>query len=61
VLVSPGDELDVGVPAIIVEAMKMENELRADAAGTVASVAVAVGDTVEAGQVLCEVVAHQAS
>jgi biotin carboxyl carrier protein len=61
VLVKPGDELDVGTPAVIVEAMKMENELHADAAGTVASVSVAEGDTVDAGQVLCELVSHPAS
>jgi biotin carboxyl carrier protein len=61
VLVKPGDELDVGTPAVIVEAMKMENELHADTAGTVASVGVAEGDTVDAGQVLCEIVSHPAS
>jgi biotin carboxyl carrier protein len=61
VLVKPGDQLDVGTPAIIVEAMKMENELHADAAGTVTSVSVAEGDTVDAGQVLCELVSHPAS
>jgi len=61
VLVKPGDRLDVGTPAVIVEAMKMENELHADAAGTVASVSVAEGDTVDAGQVLCEIVGHPAS
>lgn len=61
VLVQPGDRLDVGTPAVIVEAMKMENELHADAAGTVASVRVAEGDTVDAGQILCEIVSHPAS
>ena len=32
----------------------MENEVRAPAAGVVRRVAVATGDTVEAGQLLCE-------
>jgi biotin carboxyl carrier protein len=47
VLVAPGDEVAVGQPVLVVEAMKMENELKAKTAGTVAEVHVAVGDTVE--------------
>lgn len=61
ILVEPGQEVGAGDPVIIVEAMKMENELQADAAGTVESVAVAQGDTVDAGQVLCKIAAHAAS
>jgi len=37
---------------IIVEAMKMENELRAPRAGTVSEVKVAEGSSVEAGAIL---------
>jgi biotin carboxyl carrier protein len=55
ILVSVGEAVALGAPAIIVEAMKMENELHAPTAGTVASVAVAEGDTVDAGQVLIEI------
>jgi len=49
VLVAPGDEVERGAPLIVMEAMKMENELRAAGAGRVAEVLVAAGDTVEAG------------
>jgi biotin carboxyl carrier protein len=38
----------------IVEAMKMENELRAEAAGRVVRIAVKTGDTVNKDQVLIE-------
>ena len=48
IMVQPGDELSVGQPVLIIEAMKMENELRAKAAGTVTEVHVAVGAAVEA-------------
>ncbi|KIG12414.1 Methylcrotonyl-CoA carboxylase biotin-containing subunit [Enhygromyxa salina] len=54
ILVGVGDHVEPGAPAIIVEAMKMENELHAPAAGVVRSVAVAEGDTVDAGQLLIE-------
>lgn len=48
IMVQPGDELAVGQPVLIIEAMKMENELRAKAAGTVTEVHVAPGAAVEA-------------
>ena len=51
-LVSAGDEVQAKQPVIVVEAMKMENELRAPKAGTVKDVAVAAGASVEAGRVL---------
>ena len=43
------------VPVVVVEAMKMENELAAPRAGRVARVAVSEGDSVEAGKVLVEI------
>lgn len=54
VLVREGDPVDRGAPVIIVEAMKMENELAAAAAGSIKRLLVAEGDRVEAGQLLCE-------
>jgi len=54
VTVKPGDEVEPGRPLVVLEAMKMENELTADQAGRVAAVRVAHGDTVEAGAVLVE-------
>ena len=52
VKVSAGDRVSSGQSLIVLEAMKMENEIFAPSAGTVASVNVSKGDTVEAGKVL---------
>ena len=41
--------VEAGQRLLAIEAMKMENEVRAARAGTVESVAVAVGQTVELG------------
>ncbi len=57
VLVATGDQVEADAPLLIVEAMKMENEVRSPAAGIVRSIAVAAGDTVEAGQPLCDIAA----
>lgn len=54
VLVQPGESVVRGAPVVIVEAMKMENELAAAVAGTIKRVLVREGDRVEAGQLLCE-------
>lgn len=47
-----GDSVKKGDVIILLEAMKMENEIVASQDGVIASVNVAVGDTVEAGDVL---------
>ncbi len=47
VVVGPGDVVEAGAALIVVEAMKMENEIKAKAAGKVAGVHVSVGDAVE--------------
>lgn len=47
VLVGKGDEVVAGQPLLVVEAMKMENEVRAKAACRVAEVHVEAGATVE--------------
>jgi biotin carboxyl carrier protein len=52
VLVAPGDEVERRQPVVVVEAMKMENELRSPKAGRVKDVAVTPGMSVEAGRVL---------
>jgi biotin carboxyl carrier protein len=52
VLVTPGDSVETGQTLLAVEAMKMQNELRAPRAGTIVRVAAAVGATVEVGDVL---------
>lgn len=52
--VAEGDEVRAGQPLVVMEAMKMENELRSPAAGRVRSVAARVGAAVEKGAVLVE-------
>jgi biotin carboxyl carrier protein len=47
VLVAKGDSVTVGQGLVVLEAMKMENEVRARTAGTVAEVHVASGAAVE--------------
>ncbi len=46
VLVSPGDTVEEGDVMIILEAMKMETEVRAPKAGTIGEVFIKVGDAV---------------
>ncbi|MFW6051855.1 MAG: biotin/lipoyl-containing protein [Myxococcota bacterium] len=52
ILVKAGDEVAPGDPLVVVEAMKMENELRAEAGGKIASVEVNEGQNVESNAVL---------
>jgi pyruvate carboxylase subunit B len=49
-----GDTVEAGQGVVVMEAMKMENELRATAAGRVRSVSAAAGTAVEKGMVLVE-------
>jgi biotin carboxyl carrier protein len=52
VLVKSGDEVHPRQGLVVVEAMKMENELRATRAGRVRNVFVSEGQSVEAGTAL---------
>ena len=52
--VSVGDQVQAGQGLVVMEAMKMENELRAAAAGTVKRVHVSPGTAVEKGALLLE-------
>lgn len=52
VRVAVGDRVEAGQGVVVMEAMKMENELRATAAGVVKSVEVEAGTAVEKGAVL---------
>jgi acetyl-CoA/propionyl-CoA carboxylase biotin carboxyl carrier protein len=56
VAVAEGDEVESGQVLCIVEAMKMENEVRAPHAGTVEHLSVEAGGPVAAGQVICRLV-----
>ena len=52
--VAAGDEVQAGQGLVVMEAMKMENELRSTSAGRVKNVAVQVGAAVEKGALLVE-------
>ena len=52
--VKAGDAVQAGQPLVVMEAMKMENELRAVGPGTVSVVRVSPGQAVEKGTVLVE-------
>ncbi len=52
VVVSVGQQVAEGDPVLIVEAMKMETEVRANTGGTVQSIAVKKGDAIAADQLL---------
>jgi biotin carboxyl carrier protein len=54
-MVEPGRTVERGQPLLILEAMKMQNEVRADQPGTVRAVFVAAGGTVEKGARLVEI------
>lgn len=55
ILVSPGDEVSEGDVVLILEAMKMENEIHAPRSGVVRDIAVAKGDAVTPDDVLATI------
>jgi len=55
VKVKQGDEVKIGDTLLIMEAMKMENNIKADRHGTIESMKVNVGDSVLEGDVLVEI------
>lgn len=54
VSIAPGDQVEAGQGIVAMEAMKMENELRAATAGTVRAVHARPGSAVEKGALLVE-------
>ncbi|MGD0404345.1 MAG: biotin/lipoyl-containing protein [Candidatus Acidiferrales bacterium] len=52
VLVKTGDAVDAGQGIVVVEAMKMQNEIRSPKSGTVERLLVVAGQTVNAGEVV---------
>lgn len=54
VLAAPGERVEAGQGLVVLEAMKMENELRAGAGGSIRAIPVTPGQAVEKGQVLVE-------
>jgi len=54
IMVKAGDEVEEGQSILILEAMKMENVIKAEGAGTVKSINKDVGATVEKGTIIVE-------
>ncbi|WP_047999886.1 acetyl-CoA carboxylase biotin carboxyl carrier protein subunit [Lactiplantibacillus herbarum] len=54
-LVAPGDAVTENQPLLVLEAMKMENEIVANKAGTVGQIFVNKNDTVNAGDALIQI------
>jgi biotin carboxyl carrier protein len=52
ILLGPGDEVAAGQGVIVVEAMKMQNEVKSTRPGRVSEIRVAEGDTVNGNQIL---------
>jgi len=52
VLVEVGAQIDAGAGVVVVEAMKMQNEMKTPKAGTVTGINVQVGSTVNGGDIL---------
>ena len=55
VLVEEGHQVEVGQGVVVLEAMKMENEIRAEVAGKVTKLHVRPGQSVEGGDLLFEI------
>jgi methylmalonyl-CoA carboxyltransferase small subunit len=53
-IAQPGQNLQVGDPLMVLEAMKMETNITAPIAGRVATLRVTQGDNVQSGQVVVE-------
>ena len=56
--VGEGDVIETGQMLVVIDAMKMENVLRAERSGEIAKVHVAVGDSVSVDSTLLEYAAH---
>jgi biotin carboxyl carrier protein len=55
VLVAAGDRVEAGQPLLVLEAMKMENEIRAPRSGVVGHINVGAGQSVTLHEVLAEI------
>jgi biotin carboxyl carrier protein len=56
VLVSPGQQVETGQGLLVVEAMKMQNEIRSPKTGTVERLLAREGQTVNSGEILAVIV-----
>ncbi len=58
IMVDEGDEVELGDPVAILEAMKMENELNAPVAGVITSISASVNDSLEKNAIILEIEAR---
>ena len=54
IVAADGEQVAIGDTIVVLEAMKMEQPLTAHKAGTVTGLSIAVGQTVPAGAVICQ-------
>ena len=59
ILVQAGDSVEIGQTLVVLEAMKMEHQLKAAVTGVVESIGVAKGQQVKSKQLLATIVAHE--
>ena len=55
ILVKEGDQVEEGQPLLILEAMKMENEIKSGVTGTIKTIHVSEGQAIESGYLMLEV------
>ena len=55
ILVDVGEKVEIGQPVLVLEAMKMENEIRAPCTGVVKTIHAEIGQTVIRNEVLAEI------
>ncbi len=55
VVVSQGDQVEVGDTLVILESMKMEIPVLAETAGTVAEVSVSEGEVIQEGDLIAKI------
>ena len=56
IMCKEGEDIEEGNSLLILEAMKMENVIKAEGSGTILKIHKAVGETVEKGQLIIEIV-----
>ncbi len=55
IVAAEGQQVDAGETVVVLEAMKMEQPLKAHKAGTITGLAVEVGQTVTSGTEICQI------
>lgn len=53
--VAPGDQVEPGQPLMLIESMKLQTEIQASVAGTVAAIGAEVGESFDKGAVLVDI------